>query len=90
MTKESHRHPIWVLLDQLQMDNRAQAAKLIEIRSYVANLALPEEHLHHCPECQASHRHAHALAEHRYHCHAGAVPEHYLAAERLAGIEPNA
>lgn len=87
---DTNRHPVWVILDKLQMDNRAQAAKLIELRSYVANLQLPDEHLHHCPECGASHRHAHALAEHRYHIHNAEVPAHYLAAERLAGWEPQA
>ena len=39
----AERHAIWQLLDRLQMDNRAQAAKLVELRAAVATLGLPEK-----------------------------------------------
>lgn len=32
------RHAVWQLLDRLQMDNREQAARLVELRRYVASL----------------------------------------------------
>jgi hypothetical protein len=32
------RHAIWQLLDRLQMDNREQAARLVELRMHVAGL----------------------------------------------------
>lgn len=79
-----HQHPIWVLLDKLQMDNRAQAAKLVELRSYVANIDLPDPSLTICDVCGTKHRHRHAMEEHRYHVHDGPIPEHYITAERLA------
>lgn len=82
-----HDHPIWVLLDKLQMDNRAQAAKLADLRMQVAALALPDPHESACPVCGTKFRHKLTMAEHHYNAHGGPVPEHYLAAERLAGIE---
>jgi hypothetical protein len=39
----SERHPVWTLLDKLQMDNRAQAAKLTELRAAFAAMALPDK-----------------------------------------------
>ena len=39
----TERHPVWQLLDRLQMDNRAQAAKLVELRAAFAAMALPEK-----------------------------------------------
>ncbi len=41
-----------------------------------------------CPECANTYRNQRDLDEHRYRAHDGPVPEHYLQAERLAGIEP--
>lgn len=87
MSKQ-HDHPIWVLLDKLQMDNREQAAKLVELRSYVASLNLPDPKRRECPECKVVFRNELVMAEHLYNSHAGPVPEHYLAAERAAGLIP--
>lgn len=86
MTKTDHAHPLWKLLDDMQKDANRLNAKLVEVRSLVAGLELAPPVRHECPECGAVHRHSHALAEHRYHCHDGQVPEHFLAAERLAGL----
>jgi hypothetical protein len=36
----SHDHPVWALLDRLQMDNRDQAAKLTELRAQIAALGV--------------------------------------------------
>lgn len=80
----SHDHQIWQLLDRLQMDNRAQAAKLVELRALVANIDLPNPNESVCDVCGAKHRHKHAMEEHRYIVHDGPVPAHYLAAEARA------
>lgn len=82
-----HEHPIWVLLDKLQMDAREHSAKLVELRSYVASLSLPDPKRRECPECGTAFRNELVMAEHRYNSHGGAVPEHYLAAERAAGLQ---
>jgi len=86
----SDRHPVWVLLDKLQMDNRAQAAKLTELRALVSSLNLPDPNRRACPSCGAVHTHQQALAEHVYRVHDGPVPAHYLEAERRAGLEVEA
>lgn len=83
---DQERHPVWVLLDKLQMDNRKQAAKLVELRSYVAGLSLPEAAAYKCPRCGTRFRTQLLVAEHVYNSHDGPVPEHYLRAERLAGL----
>lgn len=80
------RHPIWVLLDKLQMDNREQAAKLVELRALVAGLELPDPSASLCPECGTRFRSRLVMEEHRYQNHEGPVPEHYVRAERLAGF----
>lgn len=36
-----HQHRIWQLADAIQMDLRAAQAKMTEMRSYLANLDLP-------------------------------------------------
>lgn len=78
----SDRHAIWQILDKLQMDNRAQAAKLVELRSYIAGLNLPDPEASICPTCGVKFRSALIRDEHVYHQHEGPVPGHYLAAER--------
>jgi DNA repair exonuclease SbcCD ATPase subunit len=82
-----HQHPIWTLLDKLQMDNREQAAKLVELRSYVANIDLPNPAASECPECGTKFRNHLVRDEHLYNAHDGPVPPHYLRAEELAGLE---
>ena len=42
-TAPSDRHPLWQLLDGLQMDLRAADKKLVQIRSYVAGLNIGEK-----------------------------------------------
>lgn len=88
MSKTDHEHPIWVLLDKLQMDNREQAAKLIELRSHVASLALPDPKASLCPVCQVKFRNRLTMSEHLYNSHNGPVPAHFIAAEKAAGLEP--
>jgi len=83
----SDRHPLWQLLDRLQMDIRSMDAKLVEIRSLISQLQLAPPTRHLCVDCGAVHRHSQALAEHRYRCHDGPVPAHYLAAELAAGFD---
>jgi hypothetical protein len=82
------RHEIWKLADRLQMDLANAERRLVELRSHLAQLKLPDleqpEHL--CPECHnagITHdlRGALKLAEHRYVAHDGPLPDHYAAAE---------
>ncbi len=79
-------------IDQVRYDLSVTQTRVIEIANAVkalieANeLSAPPVHI--CPTCSCTQRSKQALAEHRYHIHDGPVPEHYLAAERLAGIEP--
>lgn len=83
----SHEHPIWKMLDRMQMDNREQAAKLIELRAIVADLSLPDPKRLICATCGIGFRGVQQVQEHAYNSHSGPVPEHYLIAERLAGLE---
>lgn len=69
------------------MDLRAANARLVELRSAVAGLELPDPAEVICPICGLRFRGPRALADHLYVSHDGDVPEHVLAAERRAGIE---
>ena len=80
------RHPIWELLDKLQMDNRAQAAKLVELRALMCDVQIPEPVQFTCPDCGIRFCRVSLMEEHRYSAHEGPVPGHYLSAERLAGM----
>lgn len=82
----TERHPVWQLLDKLQMDNREQAAKLVELRALVSQLELPNPAKRRCDTCGVSFRNQLLRDEHVYHSHQGPVPEHYLRAERLANL----
>lgn len=44
MTKTNHDHPVWILLDKIQMDLSDLTAKLVELRAHVASLELPATH----------------------------------------------
>lgn len=86
------RHEIWKLADRLQMDIKNADARLVELRSHLARLKLPEleQAQHLCPECKTggvTHdlRTATKLAEHRYWAHEGPLPAHFAAAEAKAG-----
>lgn len=81
------RHPVWVLLDKMQMDIRALEAKMNELRVQVAALDLTDQPRAMCPECGITFRRLSLMEEHRYNSHAGPVPSHYVRAERLAGLD---
>lgn len=38
----SDRHPVWELLDKIQMDNRDMAARIVELRAHFASLEIGE------------------------------------------------
>ena len=82
----SERHPIWQMLDKLQMDNRQQATKLVELRALVAGIELPDPEASVCDRCGIKFRSHLQRDEHVYTAHDGPVPPHYLRAETLAGI----
>lgn len=80
----TERHELWTLLDQAQMDIRALSAKLVQIRSYVAGLDLPDRASVTCDTCGLRFRGPYTLAEHVYNSHDGPVPQHILDAEARA------
>ncbi len=83
---------ILAALDQVRYDLSVTQTRVIEIANAAKNLVEANELVappkHVCPSCGGTQRSKQALAEHRYHVHDGPVPEHYLAAERLAGLDP--
>lgn len=78
------RHPIWKLLDKIQMDNRDQAAKIVELRALFA--ALPPEMLPDrpaaCEECGLSNAHLDG-------CTLAPLPVHDVAALAFAEAREN-
>lgn len=82
------RHDIWQLADKIQMDLRAAQAKLVELRSMLAALDLPDETRTTCPRCELRFRGPNTLAEHLHTSHNGPVPQHWLAAEARS-LEPD-
>lgn len=85
----TERHQLWQALDRLQMDNRAQAARIVEIRSMVASLDLPADwaparpgsptalHPDACPECEI-------VGTHTADCSIGGYPRRPDATDRAA------
>lgn len=68
----TERHRIWKLADQIQMDLNAAQAKLVELRSIIASLSLPELEVGQttCPEgCGPMPYGARRLAEHLHTSH---------------------
>lgn len=82
------RHEIWKLLDELQMNNRADAAKLVTLRSLVAGLNLPTPSGLACPRCGLACKGPRTLAEHMHQLHGGPLPEHWKTGDGL--VEPTA
>lgn len=75
------------MLKQVKYDLSVTQTRVAEIAEAVALLDLPSTPKPVCPRCQITQRNALALAEHVYNAHNGPVPEHYLAAERRAGLD---
>jgi hypothetical protein len=71
------RHDIWQLAHQIQMDLRAAQAKLVELRSQLANLNLPTPTEVTCEPCGLKLRGPRTLAEHIHTSHGGPIPEHW-------------
>jgi hypothetical protein len=92
----NQRATIWELADRIQMDLNNAQARLVELRSHLAQTDIPKlkaDVRHPCPECKTAGithdlRSASKLAEHRYHSHDGPLPNHYAAAEAIA-LEPD-
>lgn len=65
---------------RMQMDVSALAAKLVEVRAFVA--CLPDDDpASVCEPCRTRFRGPRGLAEHLYHQHDGPVPAHWVEAE---------
>jgi len=86
----SERHEIWQLLDELQMNNRADAAKLVSLRSFVSGLDLPTPADLTCPNCGIKRSGPRTLAEHLHQLHGGPLPEHWTAADALVASHTRA
>lgn len=82
----SHDHPVWAMLDRMQMDLRELSARMVELRAHVAALELPDEAPRFtCETCKrADFRSVPALEEHAYIHHDGPLPERDRRAEELA------
>lgn len=83
MTKEDLEE----LSKKMRFNLTALQAQLSDMQRAIAALVPPDEPTHRC-FCGWSGRSTYQFQEHRYRQHDGAVPEHYLAAERAAGLEP--
>jgi hypothetical protein len=79
----SARHDIWAIADAIQMDLRAAQAKLVELRSYLANLDLPDTSSVTCSFCGVKLRGPNTLAEHVHVSHDGPLPAHWVKADAL-------
>jgi hypothetical protein len=78
------RHEIWAVADALQMDLRAAAAKLVELRARLAALDLPGKEATVCPTCGVSCAGPQTLAEHVYTSHGGPTPAHWERIEAMS------
>ncbi len=77
-------------LDQVTYDLSVTRTRVSELANAVKQLldenAIPTSPPQlHCPDCGNTYRKQRDLDEHRYRAHDGPVPDHYRAAERLAG-----
>lgn len=80
------RHEIWKVLDAIQMDLRAAQAKLVTLRSIVAQHNYPDATSSSCPECGLKLRGPRTLEEHLYQTHDGPEPAHWLDEEDSGGL----
>lgn len=67
------------------MENRAQAALIVQLRGMIAGLDLAPARNYSCPTCGIRFMGPLTLSEHRYHSHGGPTPEHWLDTERMSG-----
>lgn len=86
----SERHDVWKLADAMQMDLRAAQAKLVEMRSILAGMNLPEPSTLRC-QCGLSFKGPRTLSEHVHTSHGGPLPDHWLAVDELAAdpVDPS-
>ena len=73
-------------LRHVHVDLNQAKTRLDEAINAISAIPFPPDEDLRCPECGAMQRGLLTLSEHRYNVHAGPVPEHYLAAERLSGL----
>ena len=80
-------HPLLNALNKVQYDLTALKATVSEIQRQVAalDLTIPERPA--CPHCGLTFKGSASLAEHVYHSHDGAYPEHWAKAEQLAQLD---
>jgi hypothetical protein len=86
----SERHDVWQIADAMQMDIRALAAKMVELRAQLAALNLPKPETLKCPHCGWPAKGPNTLAEHVHVSHDGPLPPAWRRADELAaGAAPN-
>jgi hypothetical protein len=84
--KSSQSKELLELLRRIRMDATAIQAKVSDAMTQLAALELPDASASRCGVCGTRLRGPIALAEHAYNSHAGPLPEHFIAAERAAGL----
>lgn len=72
------------VLKKMRYDLTDMQVKVTEALRMAGALRLPSPDEFRCPDCGIECRHRIVLAEHRYHSHDGAFPEHWAAIEALA------
>jgi hypothetical protein len=84
--KSSQSKELLELLRRIRLDATAIQAKVSDAMTQLAALELPNASASRCGVCGIRLRGPIALAEHAYNSHAGPLPEHFIAAERAAGL----
>lgn len=87
----THDHPVWQLLDQMQMDLRQLSARMVELRAHVASMNLDEHPSSFpCPDCGSAFVRLSTMQTHRYHHHGGPLPDTWAAEDSRVADEVEA
>lgn len=86
MTAADNDPELIIVLKKIRYDLTDLQVKVGEALRQAAALRLPAPMHFECCDCHIEFRSASKLAEHVYHSHDGPLPEHWLEAERLAGL----
>ncbi len=83
----THPDDIIAMLKQVKYDLSVTQTRIDEAIRSIAEIPAPPKVEIRCPSCSLNHfKSERSRDEHVYNHHGGPVPEHYLAAERLAGF----
>lgn len=73
-------------LRAMREDLTKMQGRVTDIVNMLNTFNFPDAEAEKCPHCDLKFKGPLSLAEHVYNSHDGPVPEHYLAAERAAGV----